>query len=187
MTASSSSSFWVHWKAAAVWNRTPREGLGCQLYVYQPNRQSCSFQNCPVQSRTLSAVLSPMFPWWRNGWGIDNVRVPFFWNLKLCLEALLSLSLSLCFSLSLCLSVSISPCPSVSVSVSVSLVPAGSPSLGRDVVVYVKDKSTELAHSFLFCSCVYLCLYGPFNRISVHKFSRQLSAFSLCSSGLTVP
>ena len=29
---------------------------------------------------------------------------------------------------------------------------------------------------------VYFCLYGPFNRISFHKFSRQLSAFSLCSS-----
>ena len=45
-------------------------------------------------------------------------------------------------------------------------------------------KPTELAHSFLFCSCVYFYLYGPFNRISFHKFSRQLSAFSLCSSGL---
>ena len=36
----------------------------------------------------------------------------------------------------------------------------------------------------LFCSCVYFCLYGPLNCISFHKFSRQLSAFSLCSSGL---
>ena len=45
-------------------------------------------------------------------------------------------------------------------------------------------KPTELAHSFLFCSCVCFCLYGPFNCISFHKFSRQLSAFSLCSSGL---
>ena len=42
----------------------------------------------------------------------------------------------------------------------------------------------SLAHSFLFCSCVYFCLYGPFNSISFHKFSRQLSVFSLCSSGL---
>ena len=33
----------------------------------------------------------------------------------------------------------------------------------------------------LFCSCVYFCLYGPFNRISFHKFSRQLSVFLLCS------
>ena len=45
-------------------------------------------------------------------------------------------------------------------------------------------KPTKLAHSFLFCSCVCFCLYGPFNCISFHKFSWQLSAFSLCSSGL---
>ena len=35
-------------------------------------------------------------------------------------------------------------------------------------------KPTELVHSFLFCSCVYFCLYGPFNCISLHKFSRLL-------------
>ena len=40
------------------------------------------------------------------------------------------------------------------------------------------------AHSFLFCSCVCFCLYGPFNFISFHKFSRQLSAFLICSSSL---
>ena len=45
-------------------------------------------------------------------------------------------------------------------------------------------KPTELAHTFLLCSCVCLCLYGPFNCISFHKFSRQLPAFSLYSSGL---
>ena len=45
-------------------------------------------------------------------------------------------------------------------------------------------KPTELAHSFLFCSCVYFCLNCPFNCISFHKFSRQLSAFSLSSCGL---
>ena len=28
-----------------------------------------------------------------------------------------------------------------------------------------KHKPTELAHSFLFCSCVYFCLYGSFNCI----------------------
>ena len=53
-----------------------------------------------------------------------------------------------------------------------------------DVTIYVWHKPTEVAHSFLFCSCVCFCLYGPFNCISFHKFSRQLSAFSLCSSGL---
>ena len=44
-------------------------------------------------------------------------------------------------------------------------------------------KQTELAHSFLLCSYVYFCLYGPFNFISFHKFSRQLSVFSPLSSG----
>ena len=47
-------------------------------------------------------------------------------------------------------------------------VPAGSPS----------HEATELAHSLLFCSCVYFCLYGPFNCILFQ------SVFSLCSSGL---
>ena len=45
-------------------------------------------------------------------------------------------------------------------------------------------KPTGLAHSSLFCSCVCFCLYDPFNCISFHKFSQQLSAFLLCSSGL---
>ena len=35
-----------------------------------------------------------------------------------------------------------------------------------------------------FCSCVYFCLYCPFNCISIHKFSRQLSVFSHCSPSL---
>ena len=47
-----------------------------------------------------------------------------------------------------------------------------------------KVPTTELVHSFSFCSCVCFCLYGPLNCISFHKLSRQLSAFSLCSSGL---
>ena len=37
---------------------------------------------------------------------------------------------------------------------------------------------------FLFCYCIYFCLYVPFNCISFQKFSRPLSAFLLCSSGL---
>ena len=47
--------------------------------------------------------------------------------------------------------------------------------------LYFQHKLTELAHSFflLFYSCVCVCLYGPFNCISFHKFSRQLSAFPL--------
>ena len=59
-------------------------------------------------------------------------------------------------------------------------VPAGSSSRGGDVVVYVKQPSLQTP----LCFCAYFCLYGPFNCISFHKFSRQLSAFSLCSSGL---
>ena len=47
-----------------------------------------------------------------------------------------------------------------------------------------RHKPTELAHSFSFCSFVCFCLYGPFNCISFHKFSIQLSALSLSSSGL---
>ena len=39
-------------------------------------------------------------------------------------------------------------------------------------------KATELAHSSLFCFCIYFCLYGPFNCISTfHRCSRQLSVF----------
>ena len=36
---------------------------------------------------------------------------------------------------------------------------------------------------FILFSCLFL-FYGPFNCISLHKFSRQLSAFSLCSSSI---
>ena len=63
------------------------------------------------------------------------------------------------------------------------LVSAGSPSRVGDVTVCVWHKATELARSFSFC-CVYFCLNGPFNCISFHEFSRQLSVFSLCSSDL---
>ena len=45
-------------------------------------------------------------------------------------------------------------------------------------------KQPSLLTSFLFCSCVCFYLYGPFNCISFHKFSKQLFAFSLCSFGL---
>ena len=47
-----------------------------------------------------------------------------------------------------------------------------------NVAVVPWHKPTELAHSFLFRACVCFSLYGPVNCISVHKFSRQLSAFS---------
>ena len=49
----------------------------------------------------------------------------------------------------------------------------------------LRYKPTELVPSlFLFFSCVYFCLYGPFNCILFHKFSRQLAVLSLCSFGL---
>ena len=59
------------------------------------------------------------------------------------------------------------------------MVPAGSPSRGGGIAVH---KPTKLAHTFLYCSCVCFRLYGPFNCISFHTFSGQLSAFSICSS-----
>ena len=67
-------------------------------------------------------------------------------------------------------------------------VPKGSPSRGGDVVVYVKDiNQPSLPTLFSFYSCVYFCLYDPFSCILFHKFSRQLSAFSLCSSEFFFP
>ena len=67
---------------------------------------------------------------------------------------------------------------------SLAVVPKGSPSRGGDVTVHVWHKPAELTHSSLFCSCVYFCLYGPFNCFSFHKLSRQFSVFWLGSSGL---
>ena len=66
-----------------------------------------------------------------------------------------------------------------------SVVPPGSPSRGGHVMVYVPHKLTELAHSFLFCSCIYFCLHVPFNCISFHKFSLLLSS-SLISALLVL-
>ena len=37
----------------------------------------------------------------------------------------------------------------------------------------------------LLCSCVCFWFHGSFNCISFHKFSRQLSSFSLCSFGFS--
>ena len=51
-------------------------------------------------------------------------------------------------------------------------------------MVYVWHKQTELAYFFLFCSCVYFCLYDPFNCILLPKLSPKNSVFSLCSSRL---
>ena len=54
-----------------------------------------------------------------------------------------------------------------------------------EVTVYVYDINQPiLPTSFLVCSHVCVCLCGPFSCISFHKFSWQLSVFSLCSCGL---
>ena len=51
--------------------------------------------------------------------------------------------------------------------------------------VNVKDiNHPRVLIAFLFCSCVCFCLFGPFNFILFNEFSRQLSVFPLCSSGL---
>ena len=64
----------------------------------------------------------------------------------------------------------------------VKLVPAGSPSHGGDIAVFVFDINQPSLSTPLFCSRVCFCLYGPFNCISFHEFSQQLFAFSLSSS-----
>ena len=66
-----------------------------------------------------------------------------------------------------------------------SFVPAGSPLRGGNVAVYIFDiNQPSLPTPFYFVLESVFCLYGPFNCISFKKFSRQFSAFSLCSSGL---
>ena len=65
----------------------------------------------------------------------------------------------------------------------VGVFPVGSPSRGGYVTVYVFEMTNRDCPLFFFCTCVCFRLYGPLNCISFHKFSRQLSAFSLCSSG----
>ena len=45
-------------------------------------------------------------------------------------------------------------------------------------------KPAESDHPFSFSFCVCFYRYGPFNCILVHKLSRRLFTFSLCSSGL---
>ena len=63
-------------------------------------------------------------------------------------------------------------------------VPAGSPSRGGDVRVCVFDiNQPSLPTPFTLFLCLFLSC-GPFTRISIHKFSRQLSVFSLCSLSL---
>ena len=66
------------------------------------------------------------------------------------------------------------------------VVPGGSSSRGGDVAVFVFDINQPslptLFHSVLESISVVMALSAVFH--SIDKFSRQLSAFSLCSSGL---
>ena len=66
-----------------------------------------------------------------------------------------------------------------------STVLTGSPSRGGDLTVYVpvinQPSLTTPAYSVVMSVSVFMAL---FNCVSFYKFSRQLSAFSLCSSGL---
>ena len=63
-------------------------------------------------------------------------------------------------------------------------VPAGSPSRGGDIKVYVLDiNQPSLPTPFTLFLCLFLS-YGPFTYISFQKSSRQLSAFSLSSPSL---
>ena len=61
---------------------------------------------------------------------------------------------------------------------------AGSPSRGGDVAVSAFDiNQPSLPTPFNLFLCLFLSLW-PFHCISFDKFSRKLSDFSLCSSGL---
>ena len=60
----------------------------------------------------------------------------------------------------------------------------GSPSPGGDVAVYVVDKNQPSLPTIFYSVLVSVSVYGLFNCVSFHKFSRQLSAFSFCSPSL---
>ena len=62
--------------------------------------------------------------------------------------------------------------------------PAGSPSGGGDVKVFILGYTpVKLTHCFYFLP-VYFCLYGPFNYFRSINSPSNSSVFSLCSSGL---
>ena len=65
------------------------------------------------------------------------------------------------------------------------VVPAGSPARGGDVMVYVTDIYLPSVPTPFYSVLVSVSVsMSPFNSISFYKFSRQLFALSLCSSGL---
>ena len=67
--------------------------------------------------------------------------------------------------------------------VCVCVVPAGSPSRGGDVTVYCCDINQPSLPTPFYSVLVSISVFMALSVvISFHKFSRQLSAFSLCSS-----
>ena len=56
--------------------------------------------------------------------------------------------------------------------------------MGMLRLMFLTEATKACPLLFILFSWLFLS-YGPFNCISFHKFSRQLSAFSLCFSGLT--
>ena len=135
---------------------------------------------------------------------VSRVCLSLIWSVYLCLclpSFPLNPSLYVCLSVCVCLSSCLCLCVCLSVCLSFS-----PPSLSNLLSLprgptftwwgchglCLRHKPAKLAHSFysvLVSFCVFFCLYiyGPFNCNSFHKFSRQLSAFSLCSSGLILP
>ena len=99
---------------------------------------------------------------------------------------------SLCSSLVFCVEEGFSPKYSFSLffpvrastSSPVLVVPAGSPSRGGIVAVYDFDLNEPSLPTPLYSVLASISVYGPFNCVSFHRFSRQLSAFSLCSFGV---
>ena len=64
-------------------------------------------------------------------------------------------------------------------------VPAGSPSRGGNVAVYVFDMNQSSFPIPFYSVSVSISVFMALSTAFLfHKFSRQLSAFSLCSSGL---
>ena len=62
---------------------------------------------------------------------------------------------------------------------------ASSVFLSSELSHLVKEHSplqAKLNGTYCLILCAYFCPYGPFNCISFHKFSAQLSVFSHCSS-----
>ena len=98
--------------------------------------------------------------------------------------ALLSPSFSRSHSLSLL--VSSFPCLffSSSFSLPLSVLLFFFSSAWAHLLVVGMSLQTSRACPLFYCVFVCFCLYRPFNCISFHEFSRQLSAFSLCFSDL---